>query len=429
MISREPEVIKGAGVLHKIPEMLKSSGQMQKSGPKQQSTSTSVLVATTPGFIRRGTLESFFEELRQAGIAVTVFSEVVPDPTIECVEAMVTKYVLGNCQAFVAIGGGSVIDCAKAAAARIACPGKQIRDMKGLLKIHTKLPDFYAVPTTAGTGSEATAASVVTDTVNGSHYKYAISDPCLIPKYAVLDPELAIDLPPHITAATGMDALTHAVEAYTNKYPSKLVREMALNSVKLIYENLPVAFALEPWVMDEAALKARENMLLASYEAGVAFTNNFVGYVHAVAHGVGALYGIPHGQANAIILPYVLEQFGDAAVKPLAELADAAGLTKNVEMKKEAELTRGVDTTKRERLTEADERKLAAEFIDSIRRMNEAFGIPARIEELKEEDFETLIDRAIAEANYTYPVPQIWGREEFRNLLKKLTRPADRNNI
>lgn len=378
LISREPEVIKGSGSLLKIPEMLTAAGH------------SSVMVATTPGFIKRGTLQPFFDEMKKAGIKTAVFSEVVPDPTIECVEKLATAYVLGNCQAMVALGGGSVIDCAKAAAARVACPGKQIRDMKGLLKIHRKLPDFYAVPTTAGTGSEATAAAVVTDIVDGLHYKYSINDTCLIPKYAVLDPELLVDLPPANTAATGMDALTHAVEAYTNKYPSQLVKKMALDSVKLIYENLPTAFE------DGRNIEAREKMLLASYEAGVAFTNNFVGYVHAVAHGIGALYEMAHGKANAIILPYVMEQFGKAAEKALAELAEAAGI---------------------EGENDADK---AVAFIESMREMNRAFGIPDKIEELKESDYDILIDRAISEGNYTYPVPAIWGREDFRKLLDSL---------
>lgn len=378
ILSREPEVIKGAGSLLKVPEMLAAAGH------------SSVLIATTPGFIKRGTLKPFFDKMETADVRAVVFSQVVPDPTIECVEKLAAEYVMGNCQAVVAIGGGSVIDCAKAAAARVACPEKQIRDMKGLLKIHTKLPEFYAVPTTAGTGSEATAAAVVTDTVDGLHYKYSLNDVCLIPKYAVLDPQLLIDLPPSNTAATGMDALTHAVEAYTNKYPSKLVKKMALDSVKLIYENLTAAYE------EGENIEAREKMLFASYEAGVAFTNNFVGYVHAVAHGVGALYGIPHGKANAVILPYVMEQFGKTAEKPLSELAIAAGISGK------------------------DDAELAGKFIESMREMNRKFGIPDRIQELKESDFDILIDRAISEANYTYPVPEIWKRENFRILLNKL---------
>ncbi|MDD4200554.1 MAG: iron-containing alcohol dehydrogenase [Eubacteriales bacterium] len=386
MISREPELIKGCGSLLEIPGMLAAAGHSR------------VLVVTTQGFLRRGSLEPFFLALKDAGVRANIFSEVVPDPTIECVEKAVTAYVMENCQAVVAIGGGSVMDCAKAAAARVVQPDKQIREMKGLLKIHTKLPDLYGVPTTAGTGSEATAASVVTDTVNGRHYKYSLNDTCLIPKYAVLDPMLLLDLPPGITAETGMDALTHAVEAYTNKYPSKLVKNMAMDSVKLIYDNLPKAFK------DGKNIEAREKMLLASYEAGVAFTNNYVGYVHAVAHGIGALYGMTHGKANAIILPYVMEQYGKSVEKTLAGLAVVAGI--------------GTGTA--DGVAHNTDAKLAAAFIESIRMMNASFGIPEKIEELKEEDFELLIDRAISEANFTYPVPEIWGRANFRKLLYKL---------
>lgn len=378
MISHEPELIRGQGALLQIPKMLRESGRER------------ILVTTTAGFIRRGTLKPFFDELEKEGIRATVFSNIAPDPTLKCVGEVVTQYVLGDCQAVVAIGGGSVIDCSKAAAARVACPGKTIRQMKGIMKIRKKLPDLYAVPTTAGTGSEATAAAVVTDMQDGRDYKYAVNDTCLIPKYAILDPELSVGLPKGNTAATGMDALTHAVEAYTNKYPSALVKEKALDAVRLIYENLPIAFA------DGSSIEARDNMLYASYEAGVAFTNNFVGYVHAIAHGIGGLYHMAHGQANAIILPYVMEQFGEATEKPLAQLAKAAGLSGN------------------------EDAELAAAFIESIREMNRSFGIPDKIEELKEEDFEIIISRALAEANYTYPVPQIWDASDFRVLLRKL---------
>nr|MCR5698772.1 iron-containing alcohol dehydrogenase [Treponemataceae bacterium] len=269
---KKHELVVGENSLYKIIDFLKDSGK------------TSVFISTTPGFIKRGTLADFFSRLEQAGIKTVIFTDVTPDPTIESVEKARNAYLEGGCQAIVAIGGGSVIDCSKAAAARIVRPKLTIRQMRGMLKINRQLPDFYAVPTTAGTGSEVTVASVVTDTVDGVHYKYAVSDPCLVPKCAVLDPLLTTSLPPAITAATGMDALTHAVEAYTNRFASPFVKRNALDAVKMIYENLPVVYE------DGKNVKARENMLLASYYAGVAFTNNFVGYVHAVAHALGALY-------------------------------------------------------------------------------------------------------------------------------------------
>ncbi len=375
---REPEVIRGNGSIMEIPKRLVKTGKRN------------VFLATTPGFIKRGTLEPLFEAIKNAGINLTIFSEVTPDPTIECVEAALKLYKENNCEAFVAIGGGSVIDCSKAVAARVVRPDKTIRQMKGVLKIRKTIPDFYAVPTTAGTGSETTAAAVVTDTVNGTHYKYAVNDFCLVPKYAILDPQITVALPKGITAFTGMDALTHAVEAYTNRFASLKVKKASFDAVKLIYENLERAYE------DGTNLEARENMLLGSFYAGVAFTNNFVGYVHAVAHAVGALYGIAHGEANAIILPAVLELYGDSCVKELSELAEAAGI-------------KG-DTAKEK----------ADNFIKSVKKMNSDFEIPKKIEKLKKEDFTEIINRAIKEANPLYPVPAIWGRSDFECLLEKL---------
>lgn len=378
LAKREPVVIKKSGALYEVPGLLAESGKKK------------VFVTTTPGFIRRGTLEPFFEKLKEQGIEMTLYSDITPDPTIECVEEGVKKYLEGSCEAIVAIGGGSVIDCSKAVAARIVCPQKTVRDMRGVLKIRKTLPDFYAVPTTAGTGSETTAAAVITDTINGTHYKYAVNDFCLIPKYAVLDPDLTLALPKGITATTGMDALTHAIEAYTNRFASGKVKEYALSAVRLIYENLYKCYE------NGSDVEARENMLYGSFEAGIAFTNNFVGYVHAVAHALGGLYGIAHGEANAIILPYIMEQFGDSAIKELSELADAAGINGN------------------------SEREKAANFVKSIREMNEKMGLPEKVSQLKKEDFTEIINRAIKEANPLYPVPAIWGREDFEILLNKL---------
>ena len=386
IMTREPKLIRGEGSIHKIPKMLKKSAKM------------SVLVATTPGFIRRGSLKSFFGELETLGIKLAIFSEVVPDPTIECVERLALEYTRNKCEALIAIGGGSVIDCSKAAAARIANPEKGVRQMRGNLKVKKKLPDFYAVPTTAGTGSEATAASVVTDTVDGRHYKYSINDIRLIPKYAILDPQLSLTLPSEITADTGMDALTHAVEAFINKYPSAKTQKASLEAIKLIYENLPKAYK------NGQNISARENMLYASFKGGVAITNNFVGYVHAIAHGIGALYGIAHGHANAIILPYVLEEYGESVHKPLAELAVAVGLVN------ESALFDG----------EVSEAKAAAKFINSIKALNVRLAIPKKIDKLNKKDFKTIIKRAIKEANYTYPVPRVWGKSEFKRVLKNL---------
>lgn len=375
---KEPLLIKGTHSLYQIIDLLEQSGKKH------------VLIVTTPGFIRRGSLNDFFEKLTEHDIKMTIFSEVSPDPTVECVEETVLAYQSGNCEAIVAIGGGSVIDCAKMAGARIVRPNMTIRAMKGTLKIRKQLPDFYAVPTTAGTGSEATAAAVVTDTINGTHYKYPVNDLCLIPKYAVLDPELTIALPSHITAATGIDALTHAIEAYTNRFASSKTKTNALEAVRLLYENLPLAY------QDGTNIKARENMLLGSYYAGIAITNNFVGYVHAIAHAIGGLYGVTHGVANAILLPHIMEQYGSSAHKSLAALAKAAGI--------KAE----------------NDAKSAELFIESIRKLNREMNIPERFEMLQKKDFSVIIDRAMSEANPMYPTPCIWNPDDFETLLRKL---------
>lgn len=375
---RDSKVISGAGSIYKIPELIKKEGQKK------------VLVVTTPGFIRRGSLERFFESLKAAGVEYAVFSEVQPDPTTECIEEAVALYKKEGCEAIVAVGGGSVIDCSKALGARIARPNKTIAQMAGLLKVLKRIPNIYAVPTTAGTGSEATAGAVITNA--SDHYKFTVLDLCLVPRYAILDAELTCGLPASITSVTGVDALTHAVEAYTNRFCSPTAKKHALEAVKLVYENLLTAYE------EGANIKARENMLLASYYAGMAINSNFIGYVHAIAHGVGGLYGVTHGMANAIIMPYVLEAFGESSHKKLADLAMLVGCGKS----------------------NASESENAKAFIASIRELNAKMNIPDKVQELKEEDFDTLAERAVKEGNPTYPVPVIWEKEEFKEVLKCL---------
>lgn len=373
---RKAQVISGTGSLLQIPEKIKKDGKKK------------VLVVTTPGFMKRGSLVPFFEELKKQHLEYAIFSEVQPDPTTDCIEEAVALYKKEKCEVIVAIGGGTVIDCSKALGARIARPKKSLQQMQGLLKVLKRIPDLYAVPTTAGTGSEATAGAVITDGKN--HYKFTILDLCLVPRYAVLDAGLTCPLPPHITAHTGMDALTHAVEAYTNCFCSPLAKKMSLDAVKLIYENLETAY------LDGNNKKARENMLLASYYAGVAINNNFIGYVHAIAHGIGGLYGVTHGKANAIILPYVLEAFGEKSYKKLADLADLVGLAGNTQEEK------------------------AKAFIDSILDLNKKLGIEKNIVELRKEDIPELAERAVKEGNPTYPVPMIWENAMFEKVIEKI---------
>lgn len=373
------EVISGKGALLQIPDKIVASGHKN------------VLLVTTNGFIKRKTLEPFMEAMKSKGLSYFVYSDVTPDPTVACVEDGLKVYLENQCEVIVAVGGGSVMDAAKIIGARAVCPKKSIQKMRGVFKVMKKQPDFYAVPTTAGTGSETTAAAVITDTIDGRHYKYAINDFCLIPKYAVLDPTLSVGLSPFMTATTGMDALTHALEAYTNKFASRKVKETARKAVCLIMNYLSEAYK------DGTNLEARNNMLNGSFYAGIAFTNNFVGYVHAIAHGVGALYGVSHGEANAVILTHVLRAYGEAVYKPLSELALLVGIEG------------------------ADDKERATRLIDRIDEMNRSFGISEKINDLKSEDYDILIERAMKEANPLYPVPVIWGKDEFKAILQQLS--------
>ena len=304
---KEPELLQGEGAVLKLPKFIKYKNINK------------VLVVTDKGLMNLHILDSLFEELKKEQVEYVVYDGVQPNPTIPSIEECKQLYIDNNCEGIIAFGGGSPMDCAKAAAARVVKPKKSVRKMRGYLKVGKKLPPFFAVPTTAGTGSETTLAAVVTDPT--THEKNAICDPCLRPKHAVLDPVLTINLPPHITSTTGMDALTHAVEAYIGKSNVKSTIKYSEDAVKLIHANLEIAY------QDGKNIEARSNMLLASFYAGQAFTRAFVGYVHAIAHNLGGMYNTPHGLANAVILPYVLEWYGPCIYKRLAKLADLIGIT------------------------------------------------------------------------------------------------------
>lgn len=278
------------------------------------------------------------------------------------------------------------MDCAKVVGARAVCPNKPLHKMAGLIKICKRIPLLIAVPTTAGTGSETTVASVIVD--SKTHHKYVINDFCLIPRYAVLDARITVGLPKSLTSTTGMDALTHAVEVYVGKSMTKASKTAAQKAVKLIFENLEKAYA------DGKDLEARKNMLYASYLAGTAFTKSYVGYVHAVAHTLGGKYGVAHGLANAVLLPKVLRAYGSSVTKPLSELAKIIGLA-----------------------GEGSTDEAAAEmFISHIEGMNERMQIPTRLDCICKDDIPSMAKLADKEANPLYPVPALWGAKELEDL-------------
>jgi alcohol dehydrogenase len=373
-----PELITGAGSVRRLPEKVGAKGIRK------------VFVVTDKGVVGAGLLEGLREALGKQGISCTVFDGVQPNPTIPNVEEALKAYLANRCEGIIAIGGGSPMDCAKLVGARASNPKRTVRRMWGMFKVWRKLPPFFAGPTTAGTGSETTIVAVVTDP--DTHEKFAVIDLHLVPSIAVLDPELMLGLPPHITAATGMDALTHAVEAYIGLHGTRRTNGNAEKAARLIFENLEEVYR------DGSNLERRNNMALASFYAGVAFTRASVGYVHAIAHNLGGMYGVPHGLANAIILPRVLEFSRPQAEGKLARLARAGGIAGDA----------------------ASDAEAAGGFIRKVEAMNRAMGIPSTIREIQAKDIPLIAQRALREANPMYPVPRIMSRGDCERLIGQL---------
>ncbi len=345
---------------------------------------TSVLLVTD-SFLRSSGATAFLEQtLADRGIACHVYDGTRPNPTVQNVQESTERYHAGGCQALVAFGGGSSMDCAKATGACVVYPGRKLSKMKGLLRVLRQLPPLVAIPTTAGTGSETTVTAVITDP--DRKHKYTMNNFTMIPRYAVLDASVTYSLPPQLTATTGMDALTHAVEAFVGGSTTKETRQLALEATALIFANIKAAYD------DGSNHAAREAMLQAAYKAGVAFTKSYVGYVHAVAHSLGGQYNVPHGLANSVLLPVVLERYGATVHRKLRHLALAAGVCR-----------------------ESDSAETAAKkFIRAIRELNKAMGIPEKFDVIREVDIPQMACHADREANPLYPVPVLMDDRELR---------------
>ena len=367
------------GGLEGIPGVLRKE---KKSHP---------LLFTDSGVVKAGLLDKLTSVLERNNVEYSLFTEVVANPTTDSVEKALSLYLEESCDSLIALGGGSSMDTAKAVGARIANPKKPLSKMGGILRVRHPIPTLLAIPTTAGTGSETTLASVIVD--SDTRHKYAINDFPLIPRYAVLDAEMTRTLPPHLTASTGMDALVHAIEAYIGKSNHKMTKIEAKIAVRLILSNIEKAYD------DGNDMKARSAMLRASYLAGCSFTRSYVGYVHAIAHTVGGEYNIPHGYANAVILPLVLKAYRPHIDKKLWKLAVAANLADELTPVKV-----GADA-----------------FMARIRELKEKFSIPDTIKEIRKEDIERLSKYADKEANPLYPVPVLMDAKElevFYNVLR-----------
>ncbi len=368
---REPEII---GSCEGLSEVIKKE------------RIRSAMIVTDKGILKNGLTLPLERVLSACGADYIIYDGTCPNPTVENVEEALALYKAHKCDSLIAVGGGSAMDCAKGIGARAVYPKRSLEKMKGVLKVMRTLPTLIAVPTTAGTGSEVTLAAVITD--SRSHYKYAIMSFPLIPKYAVLDAAMTYSLPPHLTASTGIDALTHAVEAYIGRSTTAETRRLCLEAVRLIFENIETAFH------NGHDKKARENMLLAAYKAGSAFSRSYVGYVHAVAHSLGGRYGTPHGLANAVIMAYVLEQYGRKAHRKLHELGIAAGVC-----------VRDVSHSEGARI-----------FIEAVRELNSRMGIPQKMGGIKLSDIPSLARRAEREANPLYPVPRLMTYRELEGI-------------
>lgn len=350
-----------------------------------------LLVVTDKTLLSLGIAAPVITALESAGISTSIYSDILPDPDINEIESGFTLYTQDKCQGIVAIGGGSVIDGAKLIGVRAAKPHKTLTQLRGLFKVMRRLPPLTAVPTTAGTGSETTVAAVVSN--RKQQDKFAIADYCLAPKYALLMPELSQGLPPFITATTAMDALTHAVEAFIGINGTQFTNQKALSACKLVFDNFPLV------IQEPSNIKVRENLLNASFYAGEAFTRTSVGYVHAIAHQLGAKYHVAHGLANAILLDVVLTEYGETIHDKLALIADYCALGDNK-----------ID----------DRSQKAMLVIETIRELKELANLPTKVDELDATDIPDITTAAMKEAHPDYPVPEFWSNSRFDHVLQQV---------
>lgn len=348
-----------------------------------------ILVVTDKPLRELGIVDQALRGFADYGVDLAFYDGVLPDPTFSHVDEGSAVLREHGSEAVLAIGGGSAIDAAKVIAAT-GGSDEDPRQWMGFGKVKHEMPPVFAIPTTAGTGSEATMGAVISDPQ--THEKTVLSGPGMHPAAVALDPDLHRGLPAHITAATGMDALTHAVEAYISVWNRGTAREHAERAVRLIFANLRRA------VEDGSDRDAREAMCMAAYYAGVAINQVNVGNVHAIAHQLGGKYGIPHGVANAMVMPHVLEFCATEAEESLAELAQIASV--NAQGKDRAGQARA--------------------FIDAVIELRDAVGIDATSDKVRAADFEYLTELAVNEA-ITYFTPKLLDASSTRTILRRLT--------
>lgn len=375
---QEQQMIDYPGAIDAIPQIVKEQNL------------TSICLLCSKSVRRHGGLDSLLEGLEKEKIKYTIFEGIHSNTTTKNMEDGYAVYRKHNCDGIIAVGGGSVLDCAKIIGIKVSNPTLSFAEMKAMSAIKHPAPFMIAAPTTAGTGSESTVAAVVTDMEKKE--KFAIVSFSSLPKIVILDANLTLGLPKDISAYTGMDALTHAMEAYIGNFGTAYTDTKALQAIKLIFENITKVYE------DGSDLEARNNMLVASNLAGDAFTRTYVGYVHAISHALSALYDVGHGKTNAIVLPYVLKYYGKSIEKKLANIAKYVGIGSK----------------------EENEESLARQVIQKIESLNQKMGIPDKVEELLKKDIPIIVDKALKEANPSYPVPKIMDKKDCTLLVEKL---------
>lgn len=347
------------------------------------------MIVTDNGILSSGLCDMLLNHLNQHNISYSLFSGVCPNPTSDVVYSALKQFKDEKCDSLIAPGGGSVMDTAKALGALYARPEKKLKDLAGILHVRKKIPMLIAIPTTCGTGSETTLAAVITD--SETRHKYAINDFPLIPSYAVLDFHLIKNLPSKLVSTTGLDALTHALEAYLGRSTTKKTRADALEAIDLIFKNIEDA-------TNNHTDESLQNMLIASHRAGRAFSKSYVGYVHAIAHTLGGKYNIPHGYANAVILPIVLKEYGKKIYKKIAKIHDYTNMgPKGISKKEKYDV-----------------------FMNHLLDLCQKLGIDQHIECIKEEDIDQMVKYALHEANPLYPVPVLWDKKQMKKMFYKV---------
>lgn len=374
----KPLTFSGKGAMIKLADL------MVRSGSKRP------LVVTDSFLLKNGMLENLLDFLKNEGCEATVYDGIIPNPTFAVVEEGVAAIRKGQCDSVFAVGGGSAIDAAKVMASA-STSKKPLDKLAGILKVDQPLLPFYVVATTSGTGSEVTTAAVISDTK--THKKTFFVDPKYMPVAAAFDTDLLVSLPGPMTAGTGMDALTHAIEAFTSRARTPGTDRDAATAIRLIMEFLPVAYA------NPGDERAREMVALGSFLAGNAFTRAGLGYVHAISHQISAHYNTPHGLANAILLPRVLRFNKDACSERFAEL--------------ERMLQGNAD-----RSYAQDQ---AQQFIDRVDALAETVGIPVNLDEVQQKDFASITKDALAEARSSYAVPKVMRKGDVTKILQSVS--------